>query len=258
MTRKERVKLIKHDLEFTDKTLSSIAAEYEVSRTTVNNINNGKTHKENREYPIRQTNAQYFTDNEVAFVRLLAEEGYSAKQIHIIMLKGSYGTVSNLIARKTRAEKTIYRKDKNLELRRRIYDEITTPREEFINQHSERITLEDAVYIKFLGRFMADLAATVYIFLPLMETEMIAYDHKILSLDDVHQYLEWSGTSFETIWWIKNIFNNKVNNLLNQPIYYDDFPFYRFQEINQDIDMEVVRQMIYFNTKENYRRRPEI
>ena len=101
------VKAIKQDLLITDNPINEIADRYKVSKATVNNINTGKSHKEDILYPIRQPSNYYFADNEVAFIRYLAEQGYSAKQIHIILTKGSYSTISNIIGYKTRPEEYI-------------------------------------------------------------------------------------------------------------------------------------------------------
>ena len=97
MISRQVVEAIKKDLLTTDNSINEIAEHYKVSKATVNNINIGKSHKEDILYPIRQPSNYYFADNEVAFIRYLAEEGYSAKQIHIILTKGSYSTISNII-----------------------------------------------------------------------------------------------------------------------------------------------------------------
>lgn len=248
------INAIKKDLLTTENTIAEISTRYNVSKATVNNINTGKSHKENILYPIRQQSNYYFADNEVAFIRQLAAEGYSAKQIHIILTKGSYSTISNIIGYKTRPEEYEYIKDPFLEERREVFDFIATPYIELINQFVNSITYDDAVYIKLLGRFMASLLDTLEAYLPIIEEDMIGYLYPIQNRDDIEKYLEWGGTSFSTIWWIKSIFNNKVNNLNEQPIHYNDFPIVRFREIDENINLVIVKEMIDFETKENYRK----
>ena len=116
--------------------------------------------------------------------------------------------------------------------------------------------MEDAVYIKLLGRFMANLIDTLEIFLPIIESEMIGYEFPIESKDDLARYLEWGGSAFSMIWWIKSIFNNKINNLNEQPIHYNDFPVAKFKEVDETINLIIIKEMIDFNTKENYRKNP--
>jgi len=254
MIHKDKVKKIKEDLLLTELPIAEIAKIHGVSKATVNNINVGKSHKEQTIYPIRQSNNYIFTDNEVAFIRLLQEEGYSAKQIHIIMTRGSYSTVSNILSRKTRAEEFDYKEDKFLERRREMFDLIVNPSSELVNNFSDQITYEDAVYIKLLGRFMADLVDTIEAFLPVIEVGMIGYKYPIETREDIEKYLEWGGSEFSTIWFIKNIFNNKINRLNEQPIHYNDFPITKFKMIDPFADLTIIKEMIDFKTKENYRK----
>lgn len=254
MIDKNIVKQIKQDLLMTEDRISDIADRYKVSKATVNNINIGKSHRENILYPIRQLSNNYFTDNEVAFIRHLSELGYSAKQIHIIITKGSYSTISNIIGYKTRPDHYEYIPDKFLDERREVFNFIITPHPELINRYTDSITLEDAIYIKLLGRFMANILDTLEIFLPIIESEMIGFTHKIETRDDIARYLEWGGTAFGTIWWVKNIFNNKINRVQDDPIHYNEFPIVRFREVNPNINLIIVKEMIDFETKENYRR----
>lgn len=255
MISKDVVKQIKQDLLMTDDHINDIAERYHVSRATVNNINIGKSHKENILYPIRQLGNHYFMDNEVAFIRHLAKLGYSAKQIHIIITKGSYSTISNIINYKTRPEEIEYISDRFLEERRKVFDFITTPHPQLVNQFTNMITLEDAVYIKLLGRFMADLLDTLEIFLPIIESDMVGFAYKIETKEDIARYLEWGGTTFGTIWWIKSIFNNKINRIGEEPIHYDQFPIGRFKEVDFNINLLIIKEMIEFETKENYRKK---
>lgn len=248
------VKAIKKDLLTTENTINEIAERYQVSKATVNNINIGKSHKEDILYPIRQPSNYYFADNEVAFIRYLAEEGYSAKQIHIILTKGSYSTISNIIGYKTRPEEYTYIKDKFLEERKYIFDFIASPHTELINPFTDSITYEDAVYIKLLGRFMADLLDTLEAFLPIIESDMVGFSYQITTRKDLETYLEWGGTAFSSIWWIKSIFNNKINRIKEQIIHYDKFPIVRFREIDPNINLIIIKEMIEFETKENYRK----
>lgn len=254
MIAKEIVKQIKEDLLLTNDHINQIAERYKVSKATVNNINVGKSHKEDTLYPIRQPLNYYFTDNEVAFIRKLSHEGYSAKQIHIIMTRGSYSTISNILAFKTRATELVYNTDEKLEERRNVFDFISTPHAELINQYTDSVTLEDAVYIKLLGRFMADLLETLEIFLPLIESEMVGFTYPIETKEDIIRYLEWGGTSFGSIWWIKSIFNNKINRVGEDTIHYDDFEIIRFREVNPTINLSIIKDMINFDTKENYKK----
>lgn len=254
MIRKEVVCKIKEDLLMTNDTIETIAERYKVSRASVNNINTGKSHKEDILYPIRRQNNYYFSNNEIAFIRHLATLGYSAKQIHIIITKGSYSTVSNIINGKTRPLDEVYEYDKFLEERREVFDFISQPHPELVNNYTDSITLDDAVYIKLLGRFMANLVDTLEIFLPLIESEMVGFTYQIRTRDDIEMYLEWGGTSFGIIWWIKNIFNNKINRLGDEPIHYNDFPIVRFREVNPNINLVIVKEMIELETKENYKK----
>lgn len=254
MISKEIVKQIKQELELTNTHINDIAAKFGVSKATVNNINAGKSHKEERLYPIRQASNYYFTDNEVAFIRYLAKEGYSAKQIHIIITKGSYSTISNVIAHKTRPGDYEYTHDSFMDERRRVFDFISTPHPELVNRYTDNITYEDGVYIKLLGRFMADLVDTLVIFIPLMESDTVGFKYKIETREDIERYLEWGGTYIKTIWWVKSIFNNKVNRLQEKLITYDNFPINRFREINPTINLVIIKEMIDFETKENYRK----
>lgn len=253
MISKDTVIKIKIELEHTDNSIASIASRYSVSKATINNINTGKSHREERKYPIRQSN-NYFSDNEVAFIRKLAAEGYSAKQIHIILTKGAYSTISNIIARKTRSEETEYKKDDLLEERLSVFNLISSPHEELVNTFTDQITLEDAQYIKLLGRFMADMISTIEVFMPLIQSNMVGFSYKIETREDLERYLEWRGDSFGTIWWIKNIFINKINNLNGDPIHYNQFPIQRFREIYPEINLFTVKEMVEFETKENYKK----
>lgn len=254
MIKKEIVNSIKQDLLVTNDPINVIADRYKVSKATVNNINTGISHKENILYPIRQPKNYYFSDNEVAFIRHLASLGYSAKQIHIILSKGSYSTISNLLASKTRMDVPDYKEDKFLEERREVFDFISTPYTELINTYSSSVTLEDAVYIKLLGRFMADIVETIEAFLPIIEIENVGLKYPIETKEDIEKYLEWGGANFSIIWWIKSIFNNKVSRVKDQPIHFNDFPIVRFREINPDINLIIVKEMIDFETKENFKR----
>jgi hypothetical protein len=254
MISKDIVKKIKEELLLTDLTITDIAAKYNVSKATVNNINVGKSHRENTIYPIRQSSNNYFSDNEVAFIRKLSNAGYSAKQIHIILTKGSYSTISNILNKKTRAEELEYVSDNFLEERLRVFNFISTPHTELINQHSNEITFEDAIYIKFLGRFMADLLDTLVAFLPIIEEDMIGFNFPIEDREDLERYLEWGGTQFKTIWFIKNIFYNIINRIDEDLIYYNDFPIVRFKEVNPRINLLIVKEMVEFETKENYKK----
>lgn len=258
MIKKEVVDLIKRDLATSNEHINLIAEKYNVSRASVNNINTGKSHRENDTvYPIRQPSNYYFTDNEVAFIRHLAKLGYSAKQIHIILTKGSYSTISNIISYKTRPEDFTYEPDRFLEERREVFDFISTPHSEIVNSYTDSITYDDAVYIKLLGRFMASLLDTLEIFLPIIETEMIGFENRIESKEDLAAYIEWGGSSFGSIWWIKNIFNNKINRMNNQTIHYNDFPLVNFKKVNPNINLIIIKEMIEFETKENFRKNSE-
>jgi hypothetical protein len=254
MIHPDKVKKIKEDLLLTELPIAEIAKNHGISKATVNNINIGKSHKEQIIYPIRQPNNYVFSDNEVAFIRLLQKEGYSAKQIHIIMTRGSYSTISNILSRKTRAEEIEYAEDKFMERRREMFDLIVTPHTELINPFSDQIIYEDAVYIKLLGRFMADLVDTIEAFLPIIEVNMVGYSYPIETREDIEKYLEWGGSEFATIWFIKNIFNNKINKINEQPIHYDDFPIAKFKIIDPFADLTIIKEMIDFKTKENFRK----
>lgn len=254
MISREVVEAIKRDLLTTNNPINDIAERYKVSKATVNNINTGKSHKEDILYPIRQPSNYYFADNEIAFIRKLSQLGYSAKQIHIILTKGSYSTISNIIGYKTRPEEYEYIPDKFLEERKKIFDFIATPHTELINPFVDSITYEDAVYIKLLGRFMSSLLDTLEAFLPIIESDMIGFEYTIKDRDDIEAYLEWGGTSFSSIWWIKSIFNNKINRINEQLIHYDKFPIVRFREVDPTINLVIIKEMIEFETKENYRK----
>lgn len=254
MISKNIVLAIKNDLFATNDSVSQLSERYKVSKATINNINVGKSHKEDRVYPIRQPSNYYFSDNEVAFIRHLAANGYSAKQIHIIMTKGSYSTISNIIGYKTRPEDYTYAPDKFLEERKNVFDFISTPHTKLINPFINSITYEDAVYVKLLGRFMASLLDTLEAFLPIIETDMVGFTHPMQTREDIETYLEWGGTAFGSIWWIKSIFNNKVNKLNDKPIHYNNFPIVRFKEVDPHINLIIIKEMIEFNTKENYRK----
>lgn len=254
MISKDVVKKIKEDLLMTNDHINDIADRYRVSKATVNNINVGKSHKENILYPIRQLSNNYFTDNEIAFIRYLASEGYSAKQIHIILTKGSYSTISNIISYKTRPGDYEYHTDIFLDERKYIFDFISTPHPELVNQFTDSVTIEDARYIKLLGRFMANLLDTLEIYLPLIESDMVGFENVINSREDIAAYLEWGGTSFSSIWWIKSIFNNKINRIKEEQIHYDHFPIARFREVDPKINLIIIKEMIEFETKENYRK----
>lgn len=256
MISKKVVSQIKDDLENTEKTITEIAHQYEISRTTVMNINAGRTHGENREYPIRANPNNYFAKNEIAFIQHLAFLGYSIKQIHIIMTKGSYSTIANIL--KPSSEKFKYKANSRLDRRRDIFDILVTPHAAFINSYSNILTYDDAVYIKFLGRFMANMVDVIYIYLPIMETEIMAMEYPLESREDVKRYLEWGGTAIQNIWWIKNIYNNKVNNLEESPVFYNNFNIERFKQIDENIDLTIVEEMVNFRTKENYKRNPNI
>lgn len=254
MISRDIVNKIKEDLLMTNDHINEIADRYKVSKATVNNINVGKSHKENILYPIRQLVNNYFTDNEIAFIRDLSSKGYSAKQIHIIITKGSYSTISNIISYKTRPEHYEYKIDKFLEERRAVFDFIATPHAELINTFTDSVTYDDAVYIKLLGRFMADLLDTLEIFLPLIEGEMVGFTYQIQSKEAIAAYLEWGGTAFGSIWWIKSIFNNKINKIAEKEIHYNDFPIARFREVDPKINLILIKEMVDFDTKENYRK----
>lgn len=253
MISKDIVQKIKIELEHSTNSINSISERYSVSKATVNNINSGKSHREERVYPIRESN-NYFSDNEVAFIRQLAKDGYSAKQIHILLAKGAYSTISNIIAHKTRVEAGGYKEDKFLEERKKVFDFLVTPHPLLVNTYTDQITVEDAQYIKLLGRFMADQISTIEIFMPLIESDMAAFKYKIETREDLERYLEWRGDAFKIIWWIKNIFVNKVNNLNGEPINYDAFPLIRFREVDPQINLPLIKEMIDFETKENYRK----
>jgi hypothetical protein len=248
------VALIKQDLLLTQDPIIVIAQRYNISKASVNNINTGKSHKENMLYPIRQPANYSFTENEVGFIRKLNKRGYSAKQIHIIMGKGSYSTISNIITEKTRPGIYDYNIDEDLEHRLRTFNFIITPHSELINTYTDTLTLEDAVYIKLLGRFMAPLIETVEVFMPLIESDMLGYNHKIITRDDLAAYLEWGGVAFNTIWLIKNIYNNKFTFLKDEKINFESFDVNRFLDVDESIDLILIKEMINFETKENFRR----
>ena len=101
---------------------------------------------------------------------------------------------------------------------------------------------------------MSPLLDTICIFLPIIETEMVAYRNPIQTKEDIETYLEWGGTSFKTIWFIKKVYNNSINNINEETIYYDLFPIERFKEIDENIDLLLVKEMVGVDTKENYRK----
>lgn len=254
MIKKEIVTQIKQELVLTANSIPEIAKKYNVSRASVNNINIGKSHKEDILYPLRQPANYFFSDNEVAFIRHLSVEGYSAKQIHIIMCRGSYSTISNILGEKTRSNLGDYEPVDYLEERREIFDFIAAPKTEFINPFTDNITVDDAIYIKLLGRFMAPLLDTIEAFLPIIESNMVGYTYPLETREDIAAYLEWGGTAFPTIWWIKGIFNNKINRIGDIAVHYDQFPIERFLEVEPNINLDIIKEMINFETKENYKK----
>ncbi len=256
MISKATVEAIKQDLLLTDLALGDIAKKHKVSRTSVVNINTGKSYPEQQfEYPIRSAQQTRLSDNEASFIKELVKLGYSAKQIHIILGKTSYTTISNVIQGKTRASADDYKPDGYLEKRKYTFDLIATPWPQFVNTYTDSITLEDAIYIKLLGRFMAPIEDVIEIFLPIIESDFVATEFPIESREDLLKYLEWGGTRFPTIWWIKGIFVNKINNIQGEPIFYDDFAADQYLIIDEYADIELIKEMIAFETKENFKRR---
>ena len=253
MINKETVKAIKHELLTSIKSITEIAEHYKVSRATVTNINCGKSHREDTQYPLRQNINFKFSNNDVAFIRKLSNEGYSAKQIHIMLSQGAYSTISNILSFKTR-EEIDYEYDAALEERKTIFDILVTPSPHLINKYTDALTIEDAQYIKFLGRFMAPLIDVIETYLPIIESDMIGFQHKITTRDDLERYLEWGGTSFGTVWLIKNIYNNKFNKLKGEPIFYTDFSTLSFLGEYPDLNLDIANEMVTFDTKENFKK----
>ena len=101
---------------------------------------------------------------------------------------------------------------------------------------------------------MSNLLDTLEAFLPIIESDMVGFDHPIKTREDIEAYLEWGGTSFSSIWWIKSIFNNKINRVGEQLIHYDKFPIVKFREVEPTINLIIIKEMIEFETKENYRK----
>lgn len=249
MLKKDVVKEIKECLENTDLSYREIAKQFNCSTSTISSINNGQTYTEERTYPIRNTTSS-LTDNERAFCCKLFKEGYTVKQIHIILSKGSYSTMANVV--KGRGE---YIYDEVLEKRRQTFDIITTPSEVFINTLSYDLTIHDFVYIKFLSRMNVSLNDILVLYMPLINYPTMFSNYPIKTLDDIQRYIEWGGTKNKIIYWILQVYYNKVNTYNNEKFYYNDININRFLKLSQSLDLQIVKEMLNFETKDNFKQR---
>ena len=48
--------------------------------------------------------------------------------------------------------------------------------------------------------------------------------------------------------------NNKINRVGDEPIHFNQFPIVRFKEVMSDINLIIIKEMIDFETKENFKR----
>lgn len=250
MLKKEDVASIKQLLSTTELTYRDIAGQFNCSPSTVSNINSGKSYQEpNMDYPLRAVRA-ILSDNDKAFCVKLFNEGYTIKQIHIIIGKASYTTIHSAITSTAK-----YKADAVLEKRLEIFNIITTPSHVFINTLDYDLTIHDFVYIKYLSRMNVPLDKVIELYLPLINYPTQFNNHPIKTVDDVKCYIEWGGTKNRIIYWILQLYYNKVNCYNKLDFYYNDININRFLKINQKLDLKIVKEMIEFDTKENFLKR---
>ena len=252
MLKKEDVSTIKQLLLSNEYTLEEIAIQVGVSKTTVANINSGKAYRDKSlEYPLKLKKGA-FTKNEVGFCAHLHRLGYTIKQINIILSKGSYTTISNNVY--SNAE---YITEETLEERKRIFDIISKPNEKLINKVTYNLTLDDFIYIKFLARMGAEIEDIYTIYLPFIasSTEFSAFP--IDSIEKVRQYCEWGGKNNKIIYWIQQIYYNRVSSCENIKFYYDDINVDKLLLLDNTMSPQIIKEMITVKTKENFTKRGE-
>ena len=249
MLKNEEVENIINDLSNTTLTINEIAIKYNVSRGTVNNINSGKTHNRNNLcYPLRKTKV-ILTLNECAFIKELSEI-FNAKQIHIILGKASYSTISTIINDNKKYPE--YQSDLYLDKRLSTFMKLLEPNKNLVNNYSYNLTIQDMNYIQFLGRIGADLNAVLYAFIELIEFETSFLKYPIKTKEDLEKYLTWNGNNSQIILWIKNIYTRKIKKYKKLDINYLNIDADFFTKAYKDIDLEIVNSIINFNSKENY------
>lgn len=248
MLKKETVENIIKDLKETNIPLVELANKYNTSRGTINNINNGLTHK-NKDftYPLRNKNI-VLTINEIAFIKQLSSI-LNTKQIHLVLGKASYPTINSALKSNCAA---IYSPEEELEDRLNTFLLMLQPKQELINQFSYTLTLEDLNYIQLLGRLGADLNEVAYAFLELIEFETSLGKIAVSTKEDLDKYIAWGGNKSQTMWWIKNVYSRRVRRYRDKEISYLNVDPNIFKQAYPDIDTNIVKSIIDFSSKENY------
>ena len=242
------------DLEREELSIKEIAEKYGVSKGTISNINNGKSHfNNNRKYPIRKARENRCIN--VYYKAFISHynKHYNYKQLHIIISKFSYPTICDMARFVNKGD---YGYNAELEERRKVFDIITTPNKKFLNS-IDKITFEDAIYIKFLARFNTKIEDVIYIFLDIINRESEVYQMiPLQTKEDVIKYLSWGGKQSSILWFIQGIYYNTIKNINNQPIFFDDFDIEKhFKDVLTTKQLKIAKEMLDFHTQENYLRR---
>lgn len=184
----KNVESVIDDLLNTNLTFSELAEKYNVTRATIYNINNGKTHRnKSLVYPLREVRtAQTLTDSEISFIAHYKKQ-YNCKQLHFILGKGTYSNISTVIGKDSQDN---YIQDEVLESRRHVLDLIMTPQPSFIHTIDTQLDLQDAQYIKFMGRFGVPLEKILELYLFNIIMEKPGAYYPITTLEDICKYLE--------------------------------------------------------------------
>lgn len=250
-------KLLNHiiaDLEKEELSIKEIAEKYGVNKGTISNINNGKSYFDaNRKYPIRDARENRCTNTYYKTFIAYYNKYYTYKQLHIMISKFSYPTICDMPKSVT---KVIYGYNAELEERRKIFDIITTPNKKILSS-IDKITFEDAIYIKFLARFGVKLEDIIYMFLNIINEESKVYQMIPLETkEDITKYLSWEGKQSSIIWFIQGIYYNTIKHINNQPIYFDDFDVEKyFESVLTVKQVKIAKEMLNFHTQENFLRR---
>lgn len=243
------------DLEKEELSVKEIAEKYNLNRGTISNINNGKSYfDKNRKYPIRNARENRCTNTYYKTFVSYYSKHYSYKQLHLIISNFSYPTICSMGKGSTNS--TIYGYNAELEERRKVFDIITKSNKNFITS-IDKITFEDAIYIKFLGRFGAKIEDIIFIFLDVINRESETYQMiPLKTKEDIVKYISWEGKQSSIIWFIQGIYYNTIKNIYDEPIYFNDFDIEKyFGSVLTEKQIAIAKEMLDFETQENYLRR---
>lgn len=245
--KKEQVKELQRLLRDSDIPITHLAKQFNCTAATVHNINKGATHHDPAiDYPIRKESYHAATDtNKLGF--LYKYKSQYKPSVMAAILELNYQTVLKYYNEPTQYP---YQYDAAIERRKDVLDIMAQPREELFHQYGDiNVTIEDAVYFKFLYTIQKDEALIVAAYHNWLELEFPIQDYPIAAtIEDIRKYLEWDGTKSKLIWFIRGIGNGKIKSVGNNTIRYTDFEMRRLRRYMSEEDFQIALDLFAYNT----------